>query len=182
VLGIASLFIAWASPAQQADDPLLVESRALADELGHRLIAALTEALGTSGPAAAITVCKDLAPQIASELSRRSGAKIARTSTRIRNPANVPEPWQTEVLADFVQAVERQPAAELEYFAREAAGTVRYMRPILAGGVCLVCHGAAISDEVEAALAEHYPHDRATGYAEGDVRGAFVVVWPETSD
>jgi hypothetical protein len=49
----------------------------------------------------------------------------------------------------------------------------RYTRPILAGGVCLVCHGATISDEVEAALAEHYPHDRATGYAEGDVRGAF---------
>ena len=41
--------------------------------------------------------------------------------------------------------------------------------------LCLTCHGAALSPDVEAALAESYPEDHATGYSAGDLRGAFVV-------
>jgi hypothetical protein len=165
----------------QQTDPLLVESRQLADELGRRLITALTETIGASGPVAAIAVCRDLAPEIASDIARRSGAKVGRTSARLRNPGNVAEAWQADVLEEFAAAIEQgRPATELEYFSRDG-GTVRYMRPIVAGGVCLVCHGTAIADDVVNALDEHYPYDRATGYTAGDLRGAFVVVWPSSA-
>jgi hypothetical protein len=40
---------------------------------------------------------------------------------------------------------------------------------------CLVCHGEAEAQPaaLREALASAYPHDRATGYAVGDLRGAF---------
>jgi len=45
---------------------------------------------------------------------------------------------------------------------------------------CVVCHGdpAQIPDAVLAALAARYPDDRATGFAEGDLRGWFWVEVP----
>jgi hypothetical protein len=181
---IAALLLAvpLAVSAQQTNDPVLVESRRLADELGQRLITALTDAVSASGPVAAIAVCRDLAPEIASDIARRSGAKVGRTSDRLRNPGNVADAWQADVLDEFAAGIEQgRPAAELEHFSRDG-GTMRYMRPIVAGGICLTCHGAQIADDVAAALGEHYPHDRATGYAAGDLRGAFVVVWPGTAD
>ena len=47
-------------------------------------------------PAAAIDVCRSQAPEIASRLSRQSGANVSRVSSRFRNPQNVPAPWQAE--------------------------------------------------------------------------------------
>jgi hypothetical protein len=175
--------VAWAALAQQptpgvTEDPALVASRALALELGTRLRAALVEALERGGPAAAIDVCKDVAPALAAEISRRSGAKVARTSRRFRNPLNAPEPWAATVLDELAASIDAgRAAASLEFFAR-TDGDVRYMRPIVAEPLCLVCHGTALAPEVSAALAASYPHDLATGYDAGDLRGAFVVTWP----
>ena len=41
--------------------------------------------------------------------------------------------------------------------------------------VCLTCHGKRLAGDVRTAIAEHYPDDRATGYALGDVRGAIYL-------
>jgi hypothetical protein len=51
----------------------------------------------------------------------------------------------------------------------------RFMKAITTQPLCLTCHGEAISPEVAAKLSELYPDDRATGFREGDLRGAFVV-------
>jgi hypothetical protein len=51
----------------------------------------------------------------------------------------------------------------------------RFMKAIPTGALCLQCHGSNMSPEVSARLAELYPGDKATGYTEGDIRGAFVV-------
>jgi hypothetical protein len=49
--------------------------------------------------------------------------------------------------------------------------------------MCLTCHGekARIPPAVEAVIAQEYPGDRATGFAEGDVRGAVSVRVPLAS-
>ena len=65
-----------------ADGSRLADSRDLTRTFGASLKRELKVALERGGPVAAIEVCKDLAPQIASELSRRSGAKVRRTSLR----------------------------------------------------------------------------------------------------
>ena len=161
-----------------ADSSRLAESQELTQAFGARLKTELMEALARGGPEAAIEVCRDRAPQIASELSRQSGAKVRRTSLRFRNPANAPEPWETRVLDGFGNTVAKEGGEPQEYFAEDSNGTARYMMAIPTGPVCLTCHGQALADTLDARLAIDYPHDRARGYALGDVRGAFSVTWP----
>lgn len=62
-------------------------------------------------------------------------------------------------------------------------GGVRYFRYIKAlpvQAVCLNCHGAEanLAPAVKAKLAFDYPHDKAVGYAEGQVRGGLSVKRP----
>jgi hypothetical protein len=55
---------------------------------------------------------------------------------------------------------------------------LRMARGIETEPACLACHGSQIGPEVAAVLAEHYPRDRATGFAVGDLRGLLWVEVP----
>ena len=154
------------------DSALLLESRALTSEYATQLQAALQEAMSTGGPVAAISVCKDLAPAIQSELSRQSGANVRRTSLKFRNSANAPDEWETVALETFARSDQK------EILETTASGATRYMRAIPTGAVCLACHGEEIAPEVKESLRTAYPHDRALGYSLGDIRGAFSITWP----
>jgi hypothetical protein len=57
-------------------------------------------------------------------------------------------------------------------------GGATYMQAIVTQPLCVACHGTALAPDVASALARLYPSDRATGFAVGDLRGAFVVRWP----
>ncbi len=154
----------------------LGRARSSADALGQRLMEALGEQLGNDGPAAAINVCSEIAPAAASEISGE-GLEIRRTSLRYRNPENAPDAWE---LAWLKQFEEKLVGGELPADVHEiddARGELRYLRPIVMGTGCLLCHGAAdqLDGEIKRQLADRYPQDRATGYALGDVRGAFSV-------
>ena len=58
---------------------------------------------------------------------------------------------------------------------RAGENRLRVMQPIRAGGLCLACHGPRETIEAEtlARIDALYPQDAATGYAAGDLRGAF---------
>ncbi len=161
-------------------DPNIAKSRALVATFGSHLQAELKQSLGEGGPVAAIAICKDRAPQIASALSRSSGAKVRRTSLRYRNPLNAPEPWEALVLRTFEEQRHESPAMPLEYLSQLEDGTIRYMSAIKTGPVCLVCHGDNLIDAISEKLDVDYPHDRARGYAQGDIRGAFSLTWSTT--
>lgn len=169
------------SSAEPVIDPRLEQSRAVTSEFAGKLQSALKGALQEGGVTAAIATCRDLAPQIASELSRSTGASIGRTSRRYRNPLNAPEPWQTTVLASFDEqmraAPEALPEGSPEYFAASEDGA-RFMKAIPLAPLCATCHGENLAAEVARALAIDYPHDLATGYQIGALRGAFSVFWP----
>lgn len=160
-----------------ADQARLSESRTLVATFAGRLQGALKGALLRGNVTAAITTCRDLAPQIASELSRESGAHIGRTSTRFRNPLNAPESWQRAVLASFVEELTESTEHLPEYFQNDDSGA-RYMKAIPLAPMCATCHGTTLAPVVVAKLKEDYPHDLATGYEVGELRGAFTVDWP----
>jgi hypothetical protein len=61
-------------------------------------------------------------------------------------------------------------------YAKVVGNEFRFMKAIPIEGVCLGCHGDAIGPAIKSKLSELYPQDLATGYREGDLRGAFVVV------
>ena len=143
---------------------------------GGELKQALTGAMSSSGPVAAIDVCKTQAPAIAARVSAHTGLRVGRTSARTRNPGNSASIWHAAVLSHWEE--QRADGADLtnvDYFEQLPDGGFRYMKPILVQPLCLTCHGAALPPDVEAALTESYPEDQATGYSAGDLRGAFVV-------
>jgi len=181
-VGAASMVLMLSGPilaSTGTDEDRVSESRVLTETYGAELKAALETALASGGPIEALDVCKDQAPLIASTLSRQSGTNVERVSRRYRNPASAPEPWQVEVLEQFESARDGNPSAS-EHVEHDA-GSTRYMKAIRIQPVCLVCHGETLSDDVRESLDEHYPHDRARGYALGDLRGAFSVSWPATN-
>jgi hypothetical protein len=158
------------------------EARALAGQLVQKLGAALKQEMAAGGPEQAISVCRDLAPALAGELSRGSGARVARVSLKTRNPLlGQPDAWEQEILQSFekrLAAGEKIETLEHSAVVDEPQGKAfRYMKALPVQPLCLACHGTAesMADPVKARLAAQYPHDRATGYAAGQIRGAVTV-------
>ncbi|QKT02998.1 DUF3365 domain-containing protein [Ectothiorhodospiraceae bacterium 2226] len=160
-------------------------ARAAAGSFVQELGGALRQEMQQGGPDQAILVCRDVAPHIAGELSRANGWQVTRVGTRVRNPMlGMPDAWESEVLSGFEErAAAGEPYAEMEFGEVVEIGGAehyRYMKAIPTQEACLTCHGAAerIPTGVKAKLESAYPHDRATGYLAGQLRGAISITQP----
>jgi hypothetical protein len=162
-------------PNTEAD---IAAAKTAIQALAGALQTELKGAMQAGGPVAAIEVCNTQAMPITQKVAAEQGLFLSRVSLKNRNPANLPNEWQTVVLQDF----ERQRAAGKAIDSLAWSETVnvsgeqefRFMKAIPTGGICLACHGTALSPEISQVLDDLYPTDRATGYHEGDIRGAFV--------
>jgi len=182
VLVLSPITLTAGEPA--ADTAWVDQSRQLALQLGGQLKAELSKAIAEGGPMAAINVCYLRAPEIAAQLSQASGARVGRTALRVRNPSNAPDELERSVLEQFATdlgsgPIDRPLEAVFE-IRRGDAVERRYMRAIPTDALCLTCHGKSIAPELAAAIARDYPKDQATGFEQGQLRGAFSVVWPAT--
>ena len=186
------MVMAWSSPSLAGVDQegRTEAARNASMELIQKLGSTLQQEMKAAGPAAAITVCRDVAPQIAGELSRRNGWRVTRVSDRVRNPMlGMSDDWEAGVLEEFRHQVGagRKPA-ELEFteVVTEADGQryFRYMKAIGTKPVCLTCHGEPeqMPTAVRQAIESAYPHDRAVGYSAGEVRGAVSIKQPLPED
>jgi len=161
------------------------EARAVALPFLKQLQAENQKAVAEGGPESAIGVCKDIAPKQAGEASRKNGIKLTRVSLKVRNPLlGTPDTWEQRALHAFeTRAANGEKPETLEYseIVKEPAGRYfRYVKAIALQPGCVACHGSAeqIPDSVKAKLGEEYPHDRATGYAPGQIRGAVSIKRP----
>jgi len=155
--------------------------RVAMQKLGGALKGRLQEAVAAGGLIEALEVCNVEAVPIAETISIEEGVIVGRTSLRVRNPRNAPDAWERATLEDFAaRAGTVEDVGTLEaWTVTENEGeqrTFRYMRAIGTAPLCLSCHGEALTPEVTAKLAELYPADAATGFAAGDIRGAFTIV------
>lgn len=173
----ASCGSAWSQDSLYKDD-----AREIAGELVQRLGAALRKAMADFGPEGAITVCRDTAPQLAGELSRRTGWRVARVSLRVRNPLlGAPDAWEQEMLEGFDAAVKsgaKPEVLEVAEIVDEPQGSYfRYLKALPVHPLCLTCHGTkeSIPPGIQSRLAAEYPHDKATGHTVGQVRGAVTI-------
>ncbi len=146
---------------------------AASEELFKRLSGRLMQVLQEKGPAAAISICSQEAPKFAEAVGRERNLRIGRTSLKLRNPSNEPPLWAKAL-------IESKPN-EPQFFTLEN-NLVGALLPIHLKATCLLCHGPkdSILDDVKVELAKYYPHDQATGYQEGDVRGWFWMEIPES--
>lgn len=176
-LAVLVLTLALAGCGDAAEDARLERSRALAAAFQQQLGGELQAALGRGGPAEAIRVCRDVAPEIAARFSAESGARVSRTALRVRNPGNAPDDHAAAVLREFAGATAQRDGPP-ERFDVAADGSARYLRAIILQPMCAACHGTELAPEAVPVLAELYPDDQATGFAVGELRGAFLIDWP----
>ncbi len=141
----------------------------------------LSTAMQSEGPASAVTACKIKAPAITNQINSSSQLQIKRTSLQLRNQNNKPDEWEMKILNMFAnQHIEGVPVSDMVYseqIDKDGSTTFRMMKAIPVQAVCLTCHGIeqVIIDDVKSILTVNYPNDNATGYASGDLRGAFSV-------
>lgn len=145
----------------------------------------LKKEMKANGPVAAIKVCKEIAPGIASELSLENGWRVTRVTTKPRNALlGTTDSWERKTLADFESRAEKgeqyASMAKAEVVDESGKSYFRYMKPLAIQPVCLACHGAdeQIPASVKAALDTAYPHDQARGYKVGELRGAVSIKQP----
>jgi hypothetical protein len=179
--GLLPLLVGTAS-AQGDVRERIEKARAVANDFGARLLADLQKAMASGGPVNAIGVCNTIAPEIAAERSAAAQMSVGRTSLKLRQPKNAPDDWELQQLQTFEarKAAGESPAAlEVgEFVEKDGKPVFRYMKAIPTGPICLNCHGTQLASEVAVKLHELYPQDRATGFAAGDLRGAFTVTAP----
>jgi hypothetical protein len=150
----------------------LERARAALEPFKQQLMEALVTAL-EEGPENAIKVCRLRAPEIASELSTAE-VRMGRTSHRLRNPQNSPEPWMEPLLASYLEDSAKVEAQAV----RLPGGTFGYVEPIRVRHFCLSCHGPSLDPSLENVIRELYPDDQATGFRAGGFRGLFWVIMP----
>lgn len=196
-LPLAASLLAGCSPADHPapkasvdqQEALTQASRALSDRYQTLLLAQLTEAMKAGGPTAAIEVCSSAAPAIAEQLSAESGAQVSRTALRVRNPSAAPSAAEYQRLKQMektpidangkpVELTWQEQKAEAEGQDYGDQPGFHYMRAIPLKAPCATCHGQTIAPDVQAAIQARYPQDQATGFRDGDLRGAFRVWWP----
>ena len=175
---------AFALSASANETQLLEEARGIPAKMVPNLLKVLTTEIEKGGPAGAIAVCRDKAPQMAKSLSEQTGWAIRRVSVKNRNPKAVPDAWELGVLDEFERrlAAGEDPAKidKLEVVTSDGQKMARYMKALPTNDLCLGCHGTQdrVSPEVQAKLKELYPDDKATGYGLKQLRGAITVKKP----
>ena len=150
-----------------------------------KVVAAMQEAVAEKGVAGAIAVCKEQAPALIKEKRQETGWDIRRVSLKTRNAERgTPDMWEARQLADFniraAQGEKPETIEKSEIVTLDGKQVLRYMKALPVGDVCMNCHGPVegMDAGLKVKLTESYPHDQATGYSKGEIRGALTIKRP----
>jgi len=159
----------WRAVLSRADLIVISMQDSWLSQLQHKL----TE----GGPALAFGVCHIDTAQLTHRLGRYEGIAAGFTSDRLRNPTNRPKGWAAELVA----AHAGRRARDVDGFAVDLGDRIGVLRPMVEQETCASCHGPVerLTPAVRRLIAEGYPHDRAVGFAEGEIRGWFWVEMPK---
>jgi hypothetical protein len=139
----------------------------------------LKKAMLEGGAPFAIDFCNVNAMPLTDSLSKVYGAEIKRVSLKARNPKDIPNATERELLEAY--AYQQQDSVPLQTNVQELEDN-RYLftKPIIIdNGLCLTCHGTVgntLSQETSDFIKSKYPEDQATGYNIGDLRGMWSIV------
>lgn len=169
------------APAAAPEDPHLAEGRRLTQRTFGLLSSNLLQAIRVGGTTNALEFCSVHALPLTSAASTNTTATVRRLTHRPRNPGN-------RAGADDLAAIEAfrrdlQPGkAPAPQVSTNRDGSVTFRAPIVLNNpLCLNCHGAPGTEVQPAtleALRRLYPHDQATGFRLGELRGIWRVDFP----
>ncbi len=181
MISLCSSTIAFAAETDVKVNAYQEESRKVAMSFLKTLSGELKKEIEKNGPEQAVSVCKTLAPTMANQLSNQHGWRVTRVSLKVRNPLlGTPDAWEQKVLMNFDERVakgEKPEKMEFSEVVQEPQGPVfRYMKAVGVQPVCLACHGQKeMPEKIKERLSKEYPHDHATGYQVGQIRGAVSI-------
>ncbi|MFN8348605.1 MAG: DUF3365 domain-containing protein [Spirosomataceae bacterium] len=156
----------------------MIDYRQLGDSLSlqaqQALIKNLLSAVEKGGAAYAVDFCNENAAPLTKSLSQKYNVAIQRISAKNRNPNNTASPFDKKMLDLFN-------AGSLKDTLVSTSKGYVYYKPIKIGmPTCLQCHGKPNRDIETATLKtiqRHYRFDKATGYAMGELRGAWKLTF-----
>lgn len=140
--------------------------------LGKNLALAINER-GSDG---AVEFCNTKAIAITDSMSVVLAAKIKRVSDKPRNANNQANAAELAYINNWKEA--KTKGEEHPPQLSELDGKMVGYYPIVTNQMCLQCHGTPekeVNTKTLSTIKKLYPTDKATGYAEGEIRGIFVV-------
>ena len=132
------------------------------------------------GPEQAAIFCSNQAIDLTHSvnISFANDTHIRRISLKERNSANSPKSDEREVLLKIQKDYDSGKTVETLIVKKIYDDTYKVYKAIFIDKeVCLKCHGDITKRDKKAykIIQKDYPHDKATNYKMGDLRGAFVV-------
>ena len=141
-------------------------------ELGKNLMGQIQK----NGVIAALDFCNIEAMPITDSMATYHKAYIKRVTDKTRNPKNQANPAELYYLETFKSQVAA--GEEVKPIVVTMGEDVKFYSPITTNSMCLKCHGTP-GKELETltlnTIKELYPNDKATGYAENEVRGMWSI-------
>lgn len=162
------------------DSPYVSIGERIAAAAADTLRQSLLSAIGSGGFASAISFCNEHAKSLTEVTS--DSVVIKRTSIRFRNPENKPDDVAREVLKEWEEELQQSKRIEARLIRRKSEGEIHFFKPIMMQAMCLNCHGQVdknIQPPTLARIREKYPDDLAINFQEGDLRGAWQIVFQE---
>jgi len=160
---------------------LLERGGKIAKLAGKSLQKSLQNAIKEGGLEYAISFCNVEAIPITDSVSESESVQIKRLATKYRNPLNIADVTEKELLQYY--AAELEKGQELHPVIRpNADGNPVYYNPILTAALCLNCHGEVgktVPSELAETIQNLYPQDKATGFDEGQLRGMWAITFTE---
>lgn len=154
----------------------------MASKLMVTLSSELSTAIQREGLVEATRFCNIRALPLTEMLTIASEypVEIKRTSTKYRNPLNVPDKYEGVALNYFnmlAREGKQLPPEFIQKITLEDETFFYFYRPLVMAGLCIQCHGdpTEMDPNLVSVLSEKYPDDKALYYKEGDFRGLIRV-------
>jgi hypothetical protein len=175
-LAVASVGFQSQKPSQK-----VVDYRKLGDSISlqaqQTLIKNLLGAIQKGGADYAVEFCNEKAMPLTDSLSKKYRVEIQQISAKNRNPKNVASLFDKKMLALFASTA----VPSLKDTLIDTPNGYVYYKPIKIGmPTCLQCHGKPkvdINEATASTIRKKYRFDKATGYAMGELRGAWKLTF-----
>lgn len=160
---------------------LIRRGHAIARQTQRALKKELGKAIKSGGMANAIGFCNLRAIKISDSISQAEQIMVKRVAIKNRNPNNAMTEQESKLFSDATALWDSNKITKPGISVNKDHQAV-YSQSIIMTSVCLNCHGSLESDikpEVALRIKELYPNDKAVNFKAKDLRGMWVITFPE---
>lgn len=177
VLPAAALLIA-SSLSAFTDQEIKTEAKTAIMKMAKTLKVNMKSHMKSGGPLEAVDFCSQQAGNIENGINKSypDGVSVKRISLKYRNSKNAPSHDEREVLLELQRKIDSGKKLPPLFIEKLSNNRYKVYKPIYLNKVCLNCHGdkKSLNKAAYQKIEATYPLDKAIGYKEGDLRGAFV--------